>query len=183
MKKTSVSLSLLAALSMTTLGVQASTGTITFQGELTDSTCDVDISGQGNNATVMLPTVSINQLTALNDTSGRTAFTMELSNCNIGAAGHSTVSAFFQPGATVDLVTGRLKNTGGNATNVDLQLLDASNSFAPIHIGDTSQVNGTAYVNISNGSAFLPYAVEYFALGQTTPGTVTSSVVYNLQYQ
>lgn len=177
-------LSFLIALGMTTANA-ASTGTITFNGELTDTTCDVDVNGQGTDATVTLPTVSINQLTKAGLTTGRTSFNFNLSKCVIGTkGGHSKVAAFFQPGNTVDLSTGRLKNVGGDATMVDLQLLDASGNYSPIKVGNTDQVNDMTYVDIkSDGTALLPYSVEYYANGQTTAGTVTSSVVYNLQYK
>jgi P pilus assembly protein, pilin FimA len=186
MKKTIVNVSLLAALGMGISAANAaSTGTITFNGELTDTTCDVSINGQGVDATVTLPTVSINQLVEPGDTTGRTSFNMNLSDCVIGTeGGHSKVAAFFQPGDTVDLSTGRLKNVGGDATNVDLQLLDASGSYSVINVGNTDQVNDMTYVDIEDdGTALLPYAVEYYANEQTTAGTVTSSVVYNLQYK
>lgn len=186
MKKSVISLSLLAMLGLAAASSQAaSTGTITFNGELTDTTCDVDVNGQGTDATVTLPTVSINQLTAAGNTTGRTSFNMNLSKCVIGTeGGHSKVAAFFQPGDTVDLSTGRLKNVGGDATNVDLRLLDASGNYSAINVGNTDQVDNMAYVDIqADGTAVLPYAVEYYANGQTTAGTVTSSVVYNLQYK
>lgn len=186
MKKSVVSTSIFAVFALAAFSAQAaSTGTITFNGELTDTTCEVDINGQGSDATVILPTVGVNQLTASGDTTGRTSFNMNISDCVIGTeGGHSKVAAFFQPGNTVDLSTGRLKNVGGSATNVDLRLLDASNSYAPINIGNTDQVDGMAYVDINtDGTALLPYAVEYFANAQTTLGTVTSSVIYNLQYK
>lgn len=186
MKKTIVSLYLLAALGLTASAQAASTGTITFNGLLTDSTCDVDIEGQGADATIILPTVSVTELTSAGDTTGRASFKMNISKCVIGTTGgHSKVSAFFQPGNTVDLGTGRLKNVGGSATKVDLQLLDVSGNYKVIDIGSTNQVNDMTYIDIdqANGTALLPYAVEYYANGQTTPGTVTSSVVYNLQYK
>ncbi|ELY4776485.1 fimbrial protein [Cronobacter turicensis] len=186
MKKSVISASVCAILTIATFSAQAaSTGTITFNGELTDTTCEVDINGQGSDATIVLPTVGVNQLTANGDTTGRTSFNMNISDCVIGTeGGHSKVSAFFQPGNTVDLSTGRLKNVGGSATNVDLRLLDASNNYAAINVGNTDQVNNMAYVDINaDGTANIPYAVEYYANAQTTPGTVTSSVVYNLQYK
>lgn len=186
MNKSIISASLIAALTAAVVPAHAaSTGTINFNGELTDTTCEVDINGQGSDATIVLPTVGVNQLTASGETTGRTSFNMNLSNCVVGTqGGHAKVSAFFQPGNTVDLSTGRLKNVGGNATNVDLRLLDASNSYTPINVGNTDQVNNMAYVDINaDGTAFLPYAVEYYANAQTTPGTVNSSVVYNLQYK
>ncbi|HBV6394865.1 TPA: fimbrial protein, partial [Klebsiella aerogenes] len=75
-------------------------------------------------------------------------------------------------------------NVGGDATMVDLQLLDASGNYKAINVGNTDQVNDMTYVDIKeDGTALLPYAVEYYANGQTTAGTVTSSVVYNLQYK
>lgn len=97
MKKTAISLSLLVAMGLATVGAQAaSTGTIIFNGELTDTTCDVDVNGQGADATVTLPTVSVNQLAASGDTTGRTSFNMNLSKCVIGTTGgHSKVSTFF----------------------------------------------------------------------------------------
>lgn len=187
MKKTLVGLSILAVLGLgNTVANAASSGTITFNGELTDSTCDVEVNGQSSDASVTLPTVSIKQLTQPGNTAGRTAFNMKLSDCVVGTeGGHSKVAAFFQPGATVDLATGRLKNTNtSGATMVDLQLLDVTGNYSAINVGNTDQVESMGYVDIeSDGSAVLPYAVEYYANGQTTPGTVTSSVVYNLQYK
>ncbi|MCS2169597.1 type 1 fimbrial protein [Scandinavium sp. TWS1a] len=165
----------------------ASTGTITFNGELTDSTCEVTVDGQGADATVTLPTVSINELTSSGQVTGRTAFNLQLSDCVVGTSGgQSKVSAFFQTGATVDQNSGRLLNTATTgATLVDLQLLDGSNSDSVINVGSTDQVSDMTYVDIDQtaGTATLPYAVEYYANGQTTPGVVASSVVYNLQYK
>lgn len=171
--------------SMSIFSFAASTGTITFSGELTDTTCNVSVNGMGADATVVLPTVSINQLTQDKEVAGRTSFNLNLSDCVIVTeAGKSKVSAFFQPGSTVDLTSGRLKNVGGSATNVQLQLLDATGGLNIINAGNTDQMNAMAYVDISSdGKTTLPYAVEYYSLGQATPGTVTSSVVYNLQYK
>lgn len=159
----------------------ASTGTITFSGELTSNTCDVTVAGQGADATVVLPTIGTNQLTAATQTAGRTGFNMELSNC---AGTLTTASAFFEAGSSVDVTTGRLHNMSGTATNVDLQLRDGSNaSQAVIQAGNTNQINTTTYVDVSSGSATLPYAVEYYAKGATTAGTVVSNVVYSIQYK
>ncbi|PII48843.1 fimbrial protein [Klebsiella quasipneumoniae] len=162
--------------------VQAvSTGTITFNGKLTANTCDVVIDGQSPNATVVLPTEGISLLNSAAKTAGETGFVMALNNCS-GTL--KTASAFFESGASVDPVTGRLKNMSGTATNVSLQLLDASStSRAVIQAGNQSQVSGTTYVNVSSGIANLPYAVRYYAEAPTTAGTVISNVVYSIQYQ
>ncbi|CAI2039622.1 Type-1A pilin [Serratia fonticola] len=159
----------------------ASTGTITFNGELTATTCDVVVDGQAADATVVLPTVGTNQLQTAAKTAGDTGFVMALNNCS-GTL--ETASAFFEAGASVDQVTGRLKNMTGGATGVSLQLLDGSNtSRTVIQAGNQNQVTSTKYVDISSGSASLPYAVRYYAEAPTTAGTVVSNVVYSIQYQ
>ncbi|AHG19340.1 fimbrial protein [Chania multitudinisentens RB-25] len=159
----------------------ASTGTITFNGELTATTCDVIVDGQAADATVVLPTVGTNQLQAATRTAGATGFVMALNNCS-GTL--ESASAFFEAGASVDQVTGRLQNVSGSATNVSLQLLDASSpTQAVIEAGNQSQVANTTYKSILSGSASLPYIVRYYAEAPTTPGTVISNVVYSIQYE
>jgi len=158
----------------------ASTGTITFNGELTATTCDVSVNGSGPSATVKLPTMAVTQLDAAGKTGGTTKFNMALSNC---AGTLTTASAFFEAGPTVDLTSGRL-NSSGTASNVQLELLDGSSStLAPINVGDSAQVNDTTYVDVSGGTANLPYAVRYYATDATGAGTVVSNVVYSIQYK
>jgi major type 1 subunit fimbrin (pilin) len=162
------------------LQVQASTGTINFNGTLTGSTCDADVNGMGADATISLPTISINQLLIPGETAGRTPFTITLSGCS-GLPG--TASAYFESGASVDPTSGHLINTGGTATNVSLQLLDPSNSDAVIKAGSANQIDDATYFDISTGSAQLPYSVEYYADDATTAGSVSSNVVYSIQYK
>lgn len=188
MKKSIVSLSLIAVLGLSAVSAQAaSTGTITFNGELTDTTCDVTLDGQGADATYSLPTAPVSDLAVAGAVSSKTNFNMSLSKCTVGTVnGKSTVAAFFQAGSTVDASTGRLKNTTATGAKlVDLQLLDGSNDYAPINVGSADQVTKTKFVaiNSTDGTAILPYGVQYYASGKTTAGVVTSSVVYNLQYK
>ncbi|ELY3544905.1 type 1 fimbrial protein [Cronobacter turicensis] len=185
MKKLALGLSLAAAMGFAATAQAASTGTITFEGELTATSCDVTVDGQGSDATVTLPTLGINQLEAAGKTAGRTNFLMELANCE-GTL--KTVAAYFEAGASVDPVTGRLKNATGtdNAKNVSLQLRDGSStSYAVIKAGSASQATDTTYIayDATDGSATLPYAVEYYAEDATTAGKVNSSVVYSLMYK
>lgn len=187
MKVSAIATVLMASLGMVTLNANAaSTGTITFNGAVTANTCDVTIENQTENATIKLPTVSTSNLSKPGDTAGRTAFTMALSNCTVKTADQQdTVSAFFQAGPSVNLSTGRLDNMeNAGARNVSLQLLDVTGSYKPIKVGSTSQATETQGVKVTNaGQATLPYAVEYYAEGQSDAGAVTSSVVYNLQYK
>lgn len=181
MKKLTIVASLIAVFGSVGMAQAASTGTITFNGELTANTCDVVVDGQQADATVILPTVSTSQLQTATRTAGDTGFVMALSNC---AGTLETASAFFQAGASVDAVTGRLLNTTGGATNVSLQLLDASSpTQAVIKAGSQDQVTAMTYQDVTGGSATLPYIVRYYAEAPTTAGTVVSNVVYSIQYQ
>lgn len=181
MKKLAILASLITTCGLVSVVQAASTGTINFNGQLQANTCDVIVDGQAADATVILPTVGVNQLDAATKTAGETGFVMALNNCS-GTL--DTASAFFEAGASVDSVTGRLKNLAGTASNVSLQLLDASSSTrAVIQAGNQNQITDTAYVDVSGGSASLPYAVRYYAEAPTVAGTVVSNVVYSIQYQ
>ncbi|WP_431223872.1 fimbrial protein [Serratia sp. L9] len=181
MKKLTIVASLAAVFCTVGLAQAASTGTITFNGELIANTCDVVVDGQNADATVVLPSVGTGQLDGAAKTAGETNFVMALNNCS---GSLQTASAFFEAGASVDSTTGRLKNLAGTASNVSLQLLDASSpSQAVIEAGNANQVTNTTYKDVSGGSTTLPYAVRYYAEAATTPGTVVSNVVYSIQYQ
>ncbi|NMV41359.1 fimbrial protein [Ralstonia insidiosa] len=162
----------------------ASDGTINFSGELVAQTCTIDVNGTVTPAaaTVTLPTVSTGLLTTAGQTTGQTGFQIGLSNCS-GPA--KSAAAFFESGATVDPLSGNLKTTTGTgaANNVQLQLVDASNGSV-IKAGDGLQHLTTTKIALdASGNAKLPYAVQYFATGATTSGTVNSSVTYSIDYQ
>lgn len=160
----------------------AADGTINFNGELVNQTCTIAVDGVVTPAvaTVTLPTISTSLLTTAGQAEGRTGFNIQLTSC-VGAA--TTAAAFFNSGSTVDPVSGNLNNMTGTATNVQLQLVDAQGG-AIIQAGNTNQKTQTTRNTIdASGAANMPYAVQYFATGATTPGTVVSSVTYNVDYQ
>ncbi|EIX9036621.1 fimbrial protein [Klebsiella oxytoca] len=164
----------------------AADGVINFEGKLVANTCDITIDGQASPATVTLPTVSVNTLANVGDTTGRTSFNIGLSNCQ-GVTSTTTAAAFYEAGATVDSTTFQLVNTAAAAdaaTNVQLQLLDGSDaSYSKINIGNQDQNTKTAQVALNNGAATLPYAVQYYATDAATPGQVSSQVNFSINYQ
>lgn len=189
MNKKFANLGLLVALGMNVAAANAaSTGTITFNGMITGTTCDVSVDGSGADATVTLPTVSDTVLDAVGKTAGKTNFLMTLSGCTVGATGEDQVAAYFQAGSTVDSSTGRLKQvaSGANAaTNVSLRLSDGYTDN-PIFAGNSNQISSNHFETISGspaGDISLAYEVEYYAEGVATPGLVNSNVVYSLQYK
>ncbi|CAG9184554.1 Major fimbrial subunit SMF-1 [Cupriavidus laharis] len=163
----------------------ASDGTITFKGQITDTTCTIT-TGNAGSFTVTLPNVSKTNLTTAGSTAGTTGFSIALSNCN-PASGN--VHAFFEAGANVDPATGRLINTddvgSGGAANVQIGLLNPSNgSLISIGASDGAAQNSLAQPIKPDGTALLPYAAQYVATGgAAAAGSVSSSVTYILSYQ
>lgn len=168
-------------LSAASTAAYASDGRINFTGELTAQTCTITVNGQVSpaDATVTLPKVSTSNLSAAGQVAAQTGFNISLSNCNPATG---TAAAFFEAGASVDPLSGNLRNTG-TATAVQLQLVDATTGNA-IKAGDSGQTTSTSRLPLqTDGSALLPYAVQYYATGATTPGTVLSFVTYSINYQ
>lgn len=160
-----------------------SRATISVTGEITGQTCTISVNGvnAANSTTITLLDVKASKLSHAGQTSGRTDFSVSLSNC-IGGA--KSAIAFFEGGTTVDLSNGNLKNIrAGNdiAKNVQLQLLDATSNNV-IKVGSEVQRTKTTRVTLTNGTAKLPYAVQYYATGKATGGLVTSSVAYSIEY-
>lgn len=159
----------------------AGTGTVHFEGEITSSTCEVVTSDQ--NKTVTLPTVSTNTLSADNDTAGLTPFTISLENCSVET--DQGVSAYFEPGANVDLNTGRLLNASGDATNVQIGLLSGSQEEITIGaIGSNDLQDGAEWYNVEGNAATMNYFAQYHATGgAATAGSVSTSVDFTVTYK
>lgn len=183
MKKTVIAAALVSGFFGTQ--AQAADGTIYFEGKLTSTTCDITVDGQASPATVVLPEIATSMLQTAGSTKGDTGFSIELANCT-GVTSTSTAAAFFENGSTVDSTTFNLLNTdegmADGATNVQLQLVDKVTDL-PLQVGNSSQISNTTRIDMSNGSASLPYTVRYYALGATTPGTVKSQVNFSIDYE
>nr|WP_256253464.1 fimbrial protein [Burkholderia ubonensis] len=166
----------------------ASDGTINFTGSVVASTCK--INGGTNDLTVTLPKAATNQLASAGQTAGRTPFTLSLSGCTppVDAGGKpvpgvpANVSVVFEPGPNVNLATGRLKPAGANsAANVEVSI--QSDGYKDIMIGAQSADQGSQTVAIDKtGNATLQYAAQYYATGQSTAGSVNTSVTYSVIY-
>ena len=162
------------------LSANATDGTVTFNGKVTDKTCTISTPG-GRDFTVTLPTVSLSALDLSNGgTAGRTPFTINLTNCASG-----NVATFFESGPSVRFETGRLLNMAANpARNVDLQLLNSDGSMLRIRaLGAYQAQNDSKWVAVGpDGTANLNYYVEYYAYPNPTAGEVTSNVKYTIMY-
>ncbi|PTQ72908.1 fimbrial protein [Pseudomonas sp. GV071] len=168
-------------------------GKVTFEGGVSDTTCDVSVNDQTNNATVKLPIVSKKLLTAAGSSAGRTFLTFELKNCVVdNAAGQpSQPGAVVAPKAHVYFVAGPTINTDGRldnkaltgaAQNVDIQILNKDAAAMNLALGDGAQL--AIGENVVGGSAILRHYAQYFTkAGNATAGAVTTTVDYEISYQ
>lgn len=189
------SIVIMAAMAQT---ASANGGKIDFEGAVTDSTCEVTVNGQTNNATVKLPNVSSTLLKKDGDRAGRTFLNFELSNCSL-ANGVTQASVYFLAGNTVN-TKGRLDNMNpatDKAKNVDIEILDVNQKPLDISMGKAIPTavppvpgqGATAVTidvdsnNVQIGTVFIRHYAQYYATAQATAGPVSSSVEYTLDYE
>lgn len=173
---------LLAASLFTVSSAFAADGTITINGQVTDSACQIAVNGGNADTTVILPTVSTSSLADDGDVAGATPIVMSLTGCP--STGH--VRAYFEP-QNVDVSTGFLVNNAkvGAADNVQVQVLNAMDGSA-IDLRNNNGNNSVDFVDDGSGttgSATLNYAAQYVAVsGAASAGGVETALVYTLDY-
>ncbi len=175
------------------LAGQASDGTITFTGAVTESTCPVSVNGGGASNTVNLPTVDASALggAAGAGTAAGTFFDMVVSGCttqtDIDGAAPTHVQIYFEAGPTVDEATGGLINTtGAGYSNVEVKLYNASGSSAVgTQIMPGTGTNQPTPLLVAGGTEwfYASYSGSGLAAGvQVTAGVVSTSITYSLVY-
>ena len=178
MRKSIALAAVLTAATVAPLSASAADGTITFNGQVTAQTCSIATPG-GADFSVNLPTVISNSLSAAGETAGRTAFSIQLAQCDAGQ-----VATYFEPGATVDFSSGRLNNQAAQnaASNVQIQLLGGNGQFLPVVASGTAQDNSQWVTVDTTGTANLNYFAEYYATGNAGAGDVSTSIKYTIIY-
>ncbi|CAM3339385.1 fimbrial protein [Burkholderia ubonensis] len=152
-------------------------GKVTFDGELTTSTCSIKAGDQDKK--VILPKVSTVDLAKRGDTIGSTSFDITATNC---ATDVNKVAAHFEM-TNMDPDTGNLKNLlegDGAAKNVVVQLVNSDGTG--IRAGSTGRYYDVTGTGTDRG-ATMYYGGQYFATGQTTAGKVNSFARFTLAYQ
>lgn len=176
MKSKLASLAILSALA--SASGFAADGTITLKGSVSSQSCEVTGNGTADkNFTVTLDPVMASSLTAAAATAGAKYFSISLNACTTTTG---NVYTSFEPGPTVDVVTGQLKldATGTPAQNVQLGIKNLDRSV--VNLGNTGTAQGSKQVALSNGAAKMDYIVEYVATGKATAGSANSSVLYTV---
>ncbi len=159
--------------------VYAAPNTITFQGEVSEQTCSVDVNGNTDSPIVLLPTVSAGELSSVGSVAGLTTFTVSLTGCQAPASATTMGTVFIGNNVTAN---GNLGNTG-TAQNVELQLLESEVSGSAIDLTAPATVAGTHSLAVGETSAAHDFAVQYYANGTAAAGTVVASVQYAVSYE
>lgn len=193
MKKILLVASIASAMSLANVANAATGGTITFNGKISDQTCQVVLNG-GSSATgsVKLPTVPKSALAATNNTAGQTPFSLDLTGCTSATTAFGVTAYFPDNSTNIDTTTSTLKNleTGTTAaTNVGLELLHeavaGTKSVVPLGkgISDTGYKYTTVAANAT--TAKMQYHVQYKNNGSAaaTAGLVRGVAVYELAYE
>jgi major type 1 subunit fimbrin (pilin) len=170
----------------------AADGMVSFEGKISSQTCKINGLDKNANLNVKLPTVSASALAANGDKAGATMFEFKLTECTTAAG---TAYPLFEPGATIDTVTGRLKNstTGpGLAKNVQIELLNEDRSSIDLSKGADAQNVKIATLQSktdgtppkTTGEATLKLYAQYVATdGPAVAGTVNTNVQYAMVYE
>ena len=185
MKKKMIALAATAGLAFVAMNAaHAADGTINVTGSVVASTCK--INGGQNDLDVPLPRVGTNSLSEAGMTAGRTPFKFDLTECGTGAEAPTKVSVHFEPGANVNLETGRLvpigAGTDGVAQNVEIGILNDKYEAVKVGAVGDQQNSSVATIDGTTGAATLEYSAEYNATGVATAGSANSSVQYSLSY-
>ena len=152
--------------------------TIKFQGEVAAQTCEVNINGNPSSPMVLLPTVPASSLAISGDTAGMTNFTVNLTGCTAPSSATDIKTVFVGNNLTGD---GRLGNTG-SATNVSLELVDPGTPATALDLTGQTGAPGLKLA-VDATSASYDFAVQYYAEGASTAGSVLGSVQYAVSYQ
>jgi major type 1 subunit fimbrin (pilin) len=196
MKKTLLTAALLTAFGVAATAskaASASDGTITFSGAVTGTTCTIKVNGGSASATVTLPTVQASDFSAAGTTTGFVPLTIALSGCSTSSGTAATeVRPYFEPASTLDTTTGYtnyLKNTATGtsaASGVDIMISNNnSGTTGALTLSGGEGAQNVTPVSLSGttGATFSFYAAYISNAATVTPGSVSSTLVYDLDYK
>lgn len=160
----------------------ATTGTITFNGEVVTDTCAITVDG-ASSTMVTLPTVQASSLNESAKTAGTTNFSLYIKNCGAAVDARGLTLTFTDPNGFDTTNTNLLKNTASTtpATNVGIELATGSDFTAPIAFAGAAYTTPTHLT--ATGAVTLPFSARYYATDVATAGAVTSTLGWTINYQ
>lgn len=186
MKKSCLSFAILTAL--LTSQAYAADGTISFTGNIQESTCTVT-GGTGSVAgskdiSVTMPNISTDVLANDGDVAGETPFSIVIGGKDdTGCANGLIASLHFesQKSALIDPATGNLNNQVGvnYAENVQIELLNDDGQKIDLYNSDN-----VSFATVDGHTATLSFTARYKANGGAVkPGLVDTNLVYSVTYK
>ncbi|MFQ1062882.1 fimbrial protein [Bordetella trematum] len=201
-------LGLLTLLLSSVPAAHAVDGTITINGEITDSTCKINGKTPPANFIVNLPKISTSALKTKGDTAGATLFSIRLTECPASLTGE--VKAYFEPGVTTDYDSGALyaytpvtgtdtstadsplgsipsRGSATKAADVEIQLANTDGTAIKIGAATNSAKGSTLVAGTGTDtkkSATLNYLARYYKSGNgdITAGKLVTYVMYSIVY-
>ncbi len=160
--------------------------TVTFQGEVSNQTCEVLVNGR-TDSVVLLPTVSFLDFGAQLSTgqsTGQIPFTVSIRNCQSSASGATAINTNFL-GYNVNQL-GILGNTYAGtdaAVGFGIQLMDAGSGGTEIRLSGVTSVPGLT-LPPNQTEASYDFGARYFVTDSTTAtaGKITAIAEYSLSY-
>lgn len=161
------------------------TPTVTFQGEVTDQTCKVEINGQSSSV-VLLPTVSSKDFGSTlsnGQTAGVTPFTVSVADCTPPSADLNIKTVFM--GYDVNADTGVLGNraTDNAAQGYGIQLSQSSDGSNPVKLNGPTPVEGLVLAKDATDTS-IDFSAQYYVLDaiNAKAGKITAVAEYTLSY-
>ncbi|KIS42125.1 fimbrial protein [Kosakonia radicincitans] len=159
--------------------------TVTFQGEVSGQTCDIQINGR-TDSVVLLPTVSLTDFGAPLTNGqfyGQTPFTVSVSGCQSTSTVTNISTNFL--GYNVDAmgVLGNGYSGADAATGFGIQLMDAGSGGTAIRLSGVTSVPGLS-LPANQTEASYDYGARYYVSNSAaaTPGKITAIAEYSLSY-
>ncbi|HCL5252303.1 TPA: fimbrial protein [Salmonella enterica] len=166
-----------------------SSGQVTIEGEVKQNSCVVD--DDSKDLIVTLEDVYSNIFVAAGDTAAEKDFTIGLKDC-INVSGLNNVQVRFEGTVDPRVADGTvLQNTAGDAVDIGVQILDASESGgnAPMIYTHTDDAwsESTALPKDGGTTVRIPFKARYYAILPTgedsaTVGTVGATATFYLRY-
>ncbi|MFM5466003.1 fimbrial protein [Aeromonas simiae] len=167
---------------LTEIGVPG--GTITFNGSVTDTTCNVT-TNNGADFTVQLSPITIasvgSDVGLVNE--GSQAFTMAVSDCASTNEGATALKiSFSSPNVSDD--EKYLKNYSGSASGVGITLTSDGSTMIPFNKAYDTGLTKSDFAN-EGESKNLTYYANYYNFGgaDVTAGSVVTSATYTFSYE
>jgi P pilus assembly protein, pilin FimA len=157
----------------------AETGTITFNGKITNVTCSVDGNDTGGpNFTVDLGSVSAGDFRNVGDNVGQTGFKLKIGGEPSCTNGTRVYAAWDADGATVNPETGLVRVTGGTAGGIDIRLFNENGDKINAWLSDN-----VIKKEVVGNVATIYHAAAFERTGTVVAGDAQGRVKYTVNFE